>query len=152
MSQSCIDNLSPPLSVARKQPINLVKTRAHPPIKTILLVDDVDDCRLTTKWFLSSFGYAVDSVRSSEEALALFDSKIHDVVITDNSMPGMSGSEMAHIIKLRSPTTPVVMYSGTMPKDRTCVDVIILRPSHLLGLKDAIENALAQDKPPAPAP
>jgi len=114
----------------------------NPSLKTILLVDDVDDCRLTTKWFLSSFGYAFDSVRSGEDALALFDPKIHDVVVTDNSMPGMSGAEMAHIIKLRSPATPVVMYSGTLPQNPACLDTVILRPSHLLGLKDAIENVL----------
>ena len=128
-----------------------MKRRAHPSLQTILLVDDVDDCRLTTKWFLCSFGYAVEAVRSAEEALALFDSKTHDVVVTDNSMPGMSGAEMAHIIKLRSPVTPVVMYSGTMPQDRSCVDLIILRPAHLLGLKDAIENVLQQN-PPAATP
>jgi CheY-like chemotaxis protein len=121
----------------------LVNREPNPSLKTILLVDDVDDCRLTTKWFLSSFGYAVDSVRSGEDALAVFDPKIHDVVVTDNSMPGMSGAEMAHIIKLRSPATPVVMYSGTAPPDQACLDTVILRPSHLLGLKDAIENVLA---------
>lgn len=124
---------------------------AHLSLKTVLLVDDVDDCRLTTKWFLCSFGYAVEAVRSGEEALALFNSKTHDVVVTDNSMPGMSGVEMAHIIKLRSPGTPVVMYSGTEPQDRSCIDVVILRPSHLLGLKDAIENVLNQNPPPPSA-
>ena len=122
----------------------------HPSLKTNLLVDDVDDCRLTTKWFLSNFGYAVESARSAEEALALFNPAMHDVVITDNSMPGMSGAEMAHIIKLRSQSTPVVMYSGTPPGDQSCVDVMVLRPSHLLALKDAIENVLAQRSVPAP--
>jgi CheY-like chemotaxis protein len=120
-----------------------VKSSAHSSLKTILLVDDVDDCRLTTKWFLSSFGYAVDSVRSAEEALALFNPSIHDVVVTDNSMPGMSGAEMSHIIKLRSRATPVIMYSGTAPTDGSCVDFVVLRPSHLLALKEAIENTLA---------
>jgi DNA-binding response OmpR family regulator len=41
--------------------------------KTILLVDDQEDCRITTKWFLSNFGYAVDSARTAEEGLALFE-------------------------------------------------------------------------------
>src|ERR1043166_6693599 len=74
-------------------------------LKTILLVDGQDDCRITTKWFLTSFGYAVDSVQGAEQALALFDPKVHDLVVTDNSMSGMTGAEMAHIIKLRSPST-----------------------------------------------
>src|SRR6266436_1789421 len=111
---------------------------------TMLLVDDIDDSRLTTKWFLASFGYSVDSVRSAEEALALFDSKIHDIVVTDNSMPTMSGAEMAHVIKLRSASTPVLMYTGKAPEDLSCVDRLILKPAHLLELKEAIDVLLAR--------
>jgi len=112
-------------------------------LKTVLLVDDADDCRVTTKWFLSNFGYSVDSVRSAEEALVLFNPEIHDVIVTDNSMPGMTGAEMAHIIKLRSPSTPVLMYTGLPPNDRSCVDLVVQRPTHLLALKEGLERLLA---------
>ncbi len=114
--------------------------------KTVLLVDDGDEIRITTKWFLANFGYAVDSVRSVEEALALFDPRIHDVVITDNRMPGMTGAEMAHIIKLRSPKTPVLMYTGLPPDDKSCLDVVIQRPTHLLVLKEAVDKVLARPR------
>lgn len=63
--------------------------------KTILLVDDHDEYRVMAKWFLISFGFIVESARTATEALALFDPETHDLVITDNSMPGMSGAEMA---------------------------------------------------------
>jgi CheY-like chemotaxis protein len=116
-------------------------------LKTILLVDDRDDSRVTTKWFLSNFGYAVDSVRSAEEALALFDPKLHDVVVTDNSMPGMTGGEMAHVIKLRSPGTPVLMYTGLPPMDQSCLDLVIQRPTHMLALKDAVDRLLVVKSP-----
>ncbi|MGD0261296.1 MAG: response regulator [Verrucomicrobiota bacterium] len=112
-------------------------------VKTILLVDDADECRVTTKWFLTNFGYAVDAVRTAEEALALFNRAIHDLVVTDNAMPGMTGAEMAHVIKLRSPSTPVLMYSGNPPDDRSCLDLVIQRPAHLLTLKDAADKLLA---------
>jgi CheY-like chemotaxis protein len=112
-------------------------------LKTILLVDDQDDCRITTKWFLSTFGYAVDSARNAEEALEIFDPNLHDIVITDNSMPGLKGTEMAHIIKLRSRSTPVIMYTGFPPEDQSCLDVVIERTANLLVLKEAVENALA---------
>jgi hypothetical protein len=55
----------------------------------------------------------------------------------------MTGAEMAHIIKLRSPATPVLMYSGNPPADRSCLDMVIQRPTHLLTLKDAAEKLLA---------
>ena len=113
------------------------------PAKSILLVDDGDEIRVTTKWFLTNFGYAVDAVRSAEEALALFNPAIHDLVVTDNSMPGMTGAEMAHIIKLRSPSTPVLMYTGNPPEDQSCLDLVVQRPTHLLTLKDAADKLLA---------
>jgi CheY-like chemotaxis protein len=113
------------------------------PVKTILLVDDEDDIRVTTKWFLANFGYAVDAVRTAEEALAVFNPTIHDLVVTDNTMPGMTGAEMAHVIKLRSPSTPILMYTGHPPDDQSCVDQVIQRPTHLLKLRDAADKLLA---------
>ena len=113
-------------------------------LRTILLVDERDDCRLTTKWFLGSFGFVVESARSAEEALAVFDPRIHDLVITDNSMPGMSGVEMAHVIKLRSATTPVLMSACQAPGDTSCIDLVLERPVHLLELKDAAEQLIAE--------
>ena len=116
-------------------------------VKTILLVDDGDECRITTKWFLTNFGYAVDAARSAEEALAQFNPAVHDLVITDNTMPGMSGAEMARVIKVRSPSTPVLMYSGQPPEDRSCLDLVVQRPTHLLTLKDAADKLLAAERP-----
>ena len=118
------------------------KPQTPPPLETVLLVDDHNDTRTTTKWFLANFGYSLVTARSAEEALALFDPKLHDVVVTDNSMPGISGAEMAHIIKLRSPATPIVMYTGQAPTDRSCLDEVIQRPAHLLSLKEAIDRLL----------
>jgi len=116
--------------------------------KTILLVDDRDDTRLMTRWFLANFGYAVEAVRNAEEALRVFDPSTHDVVITDNRMPGMSGLEMTHVLKLRSPTTPILMYCGEPPESSPAVDFVVKRPTHLLVLKDAIDRLLAQRQRP----
>ena len=116
---------------------------SSPPLKTVLLVDDEHDVRVVTRWFLASFGYVVESVRSAEEALALFNPRIHDLVITDNSMPGMTGAEMAQVIKRRSPSTPVMMHTGNPPEDRSALDAVIQRPVHLLTVKEMAERLLA---------
>jgi CheY-like chemotaxis protein len=118
-----------------------------PRLRTVLLVDDDDVCRVTTKWFLTNFGYSVDSVRNAGEALALFNPRLHDVVVTDNCMPGMTGGEMAHVIKLRSPTTPVLMYTGMPPEDRSCLDLMIQRPTHLLALKEGVDILVSRVLP-----
>ena len=114
-----------------------------PQKRTILLVDDRDQSRVSTKWFLNNLGFEVESAHNAEEALVLFDAKIHDLVITDNSMPGMTGGEMAHIIKLRSPSTLVLMYSDSPPGDSSCLDGVLRKPNHLLVLKEAVDKLFA---------
>jgi len=114
---------------------------------TILLVDDHDAFRVTTVELLSSFGFTVESARSAEAALLLFDPNTHDVVLTDNSMPGMSGAEMAHIIKLRSPTTPVMMYTANPPEDKSCLDLVIRKPAPVLALTQGVRMLLAAKSP-----
>jgi CheY-like chemotaxis protein len=113
----------------------------------VLLVDDNDDTRVLTKWFLDNFGYAVDSAQNAEEALSRFNPKVHDLILTDNSMPGMTGTEMVQHIKRRSPSTPAVMYTGNPPPDCSGIDVVILKPTHLLDVKEAMDKLLAVRKP-----
>jgi DNA-binding NtrC family response regulator len=114
--------------------------------KTILLVDDEPQARSVTKLFLANFGFIVHSFSNAEDALTHFDSRVHNVVVTDNAMPGMSGEEMAHIVKMRSPSTPVVMYSGTRPVNSSCLDTFVEKPGSLYALKDAVEKLLARPR------
>jgi len=118
--------------------------------RTVLLVDDKHDSRITLKWFLDTFGYVVQTARSANEALTVFDSSLHDLVLTDNSMPGMTGAEMAHIIKMRSPHTPVLMYTGEPPADRSCLDIIIQKPAPLMELKNALDQLFGDTTNPRP--
>lgn len=112
----------------------------------ILVVDDNDVSRITTKWFLSNFGFVVESVRDAEVGLEAFDPALHGLVITDNSMPGMSGAEMAQAIKAISPATPILMYSGNPPEDCPYLDWVIRRPAHLLEVKDTADRLLAKNR------
>jgi CheY-like chemotaxis protein len=111
-------------------------------MKSVLLIDSNDASRIATKWFLANFGFEVHSARSGEEALALFEPKLHDLIITDYSLPGMNGQELAHVIKLRSPLTPVIMFTGVPPPDCSCLDRMILKPTHLLFVQEAAEELI----------
>jgi FixJ family two-component response regulator len=66
--------------------------------------------------------------------------------VIDNTMPGMSGAEMAHVVKMRSPCTPVVMYSAQRPLDCSCLDCFLEKPASLYTLKCAVESLLARPK------
>ncbi len=120
-----------------------MEKKIEPELRTILLVDDDLDTRLLTKMFLNNFGYEVDTANSAGEALSRFSPVLHDLVLTDNSMPGMTGGELAQIIKQKSPATPVVMCSGNPPNDCSAIDVVIKKPTYLLAIKDAIDKLLA---------
>jgi CheY-like chemotaxis protein len=120
-----------------------VEKKLESPLRTVLLVDDDVDTRLLTKMFLNNVGYEVDSANTASEALARFNPTLHDLVLTDNSMKGMTGGEMAHIIKLRSPSTPVVMCTGNPPNDCSSIDAVITKPTYLLAIKDTVDKLLA---------
>lgn len=132
----------PKLKVADLPKIKIVDINTASPSRIILLVDDDADTRQLTKLFLSNFGFEVDSAGSASEALARFNPLMHQLVLTDNSMPGMTGGEMAQIIKQKSPATPVLMCSGSPPNDTSAIDIVIKKPTYLLAIKEAIDKLL----------
>ena len=52
------------------------------------------------------------------EGLARFDPSVHQVVLTDFLMPGLTGLEVAEAIRARGCTTPIVMISGYRETER----------------------------------
>ena len=111
-------------------------------LKSILLVDYYDASRIAIKWFLTYFNFEVHSARTGEEALVLFDPTIHDLIITNNSLPGIDGQELAHVIKMRAPRTPVIVFAGELPTNHNCLDRVIVKPTQLLLLQETVEALL----------
>jgi PAS domain S-box-containing protein len=78
-----------------------------------LLVDDEELVRLSTADMLSELGYVVVEASSAEEALRLLDEGCRpDVLVTDHLMPGMSGTELAQLVRRALPGVPVLVVSG----------------------------------------
>jgi len=80
----------------------------------ILYVDDEPSmCRLAEK-VLARLGYVVTALSSSEEAINLFgwDSHSFDLVITDFTMPGITGTDLVERIRPLKPDIPVILASG----------------------------------------
>ncbi|MFZ7124572.1 MAG: response regulator [Desulfobacterales bacterium] len=78
----------------------------------LLLVDDEPGIRNVLSVFLRDLGYAVHTAGSGEEALRIFESEGHPLVVTDIKMAGMSGMELLRRIKARSPETEVIVVTG----------------------------------------
>jgi PAS domain S-box-containing protein len=80
----------------------------------VLIVDDEESLvRLATQT-LSELGYTPVGFTASAAALDAFlaDPKRFDAVITDESMPGLSGSELIRSVRQIRPTIPILLVSG----------------------------------------
>ncbi len=83
-----------------------------PPAFRILYVEDNDIVReITTELLMQSHSHVI-AARTAEEALQEFKTGAFDVVITDISLPAMSGLDLARNILDRKPTMPIIVASG----------------------------------------
>jgi PAS domain S-box-containing protein len=83
--------------------------------ETILLVEDEEAVRESTTEFLRSCGYTVLAAGNGSEAIqigAAHPGRRIDLLLTDVVMPGMSGPELADLLRSSRPDTKVLYMSG----------------------------------------
>ncbi len=87
---------------------------ATPKQEVILLVDDEKVMVDVTKQILERLGYAVVATTSSIVALEAFQEEPDefDLVITDQTMPNMTGTQLARELIAIKPDIPVILCSG----------------------------------------
>ena len=79
---------------------------------TILCVDDEETPRTLRKLILQKQGYQVITAASGVEALEVLNRENISLVLSDQMMPGMTGTELAKVIKAGRPAMPVILISG----------------------------------------
>ena len=118
--------------------------------KRILYVDDEEGLALLGEEFLSDFGYQVESVFNGQQALTRFEQAEtpFDLLVTDESMPGLSGIELAQKIYRIAPTLPVILCSGhllSMDEEgmgQTNIVAVLLKTEVCLKLPDMLVHYL----------
>lgn len=83
----------------------------------ILIVDD-DDVICDTLCELLSHENFCEMADTAEGALAKLEAAPFDLVLTDISMPGLSGMELLKRVLELHPGTPVIMISGLSDEDQ----------------------------------
>lgn len=78
----------------------------------ILLVEDSPEVSLITVEYLTELGHQVVAVVDAESAVEKAAAQRFDAVMTDVSLPGMSGIDLAKTLIARYPGLPVVIASG----------------------------------------
>ncbi len=116
----------------------------------ILLVDDEEMVRRTTRLILERMGYRVVEAGSPLRALEVIEEgRPLDLVVTDYAMPGMNGTELAERILQSRPDLPIVLSSGYL--DQNALDKaeglgvagVLQKPYERETLRAVVEEALA---------
>ena len=120
----------------------------------IMLVDDeVALVDLGTR-LLTRLGYRARGYRSAEAALAAFvaDPAEIDLLLTDLTMPGMAGSELARQMLARRPDLPVILttgYAGALGPEELAgygIRELVSKPFDLHSVAEAVARCLRRDR------
>lgn len=116
--------------------------------KRILVVDDEPGIQQSLAMLLGFDGHQVQVAGSGEEALEKFSVGAFDMVITDFSMAGMKGDELAAALKNLDPTLPILLLTAFPPAVKPSgVDLLMTKPFYVANLREAITKLC----PPAEA-
>ncbi len=121
--------------------------------ESILYVDDEEYITDMAVEMLSDLGYRVIASNSSEDALALFNENPGDIdlLITDQTMPNLTGMDLADKIRETAPDLPIILCTGfselMTPEriDGSGINQYIMKPFTQNDLAARIRTAL--DKP-----
>jgi CheY-like chemotaxis protein len=116
----------------------------------ILFVDDEEDLTMMAKKMLESLGYSVQCQTNGEDALHeyLDNPGSYDLIITDQSMPGMTGSQMTQKIRESSYTVPVILCTGYSAKiteenwRKSGIDGFVVKPFRKKDIARMIRDIL----------
>jgi signal transduction histidine kinase/DNA-binding response OmpR family regulator len=102
-----------PAPAPAKQPVKTAHVQQPLSGRVLIIEDDVYNRDLFMN-ALTLFGHRAVAAAGGAEGLELFRKDPFDVVVTDLSMPGMNGFDVAKEIKKCAPSVPVILMSGAV--------------------------------------
>jgi DNA-binding NtrC family response regulator len=116
---------------------------------TLLIVDDDSLIRDTLHELLSPI-HECHTADRAEQALAYLDIETYDAVLTDISMPGLSGRQLLDYIQAKHATTPVIVISG-QSNEADAKELIqagafayFAKPFRLEDIEEAVDRAISR--------
>lgn len=115
-----------------------------PPKSTILCVDDEPNALMLRRLVLEKAGFTVVTAPSSAEALRVLSSTAIDLVLSDQLMPGGTGTDLAQKVKALHPNLPFVIISGVneLPPDSMRADLFLSKVEGPVAMCDKISGLL----------
>jgi CheY-like chemotaxis protein len=119
--------------------------------ESVMIVDDEQSLVELAEEVVAGLGYEPVGFVSSNAALAAFraDPERFDAVITDETMPELTGSELAAHIRALRPALPILLMSGRASApliaraEETGINEVLRKPLHAREIAEALARALA---------
>ena len=120
----------------------------------VLLVDDNEDLGAMMVEYLHEVGHGATAASTAEQAIELLEGQDFDVIVTDVSLPGMSGIALAKSVASRWPHVGIVISSGYsdllarnyFPAELESAVLLMAKPCELKELPATLLEALARRK------
>ena len=93
-----------------------LQSQTSPPRRILVVDDDLAIRQLSTE-VLIHFGYDVDTAQDGAAAWQALNTDRYDLLITDQNMPKVTGVELLTKLRAARMTLPVIMATGTVPKE-----------------------------------
>jgi DNA-binding response OmpR family regulator len=130
-----------------------VQCPAHPPHR-ILVVDEDSDLRLLYADALARPGYHVDAAEDGAAAWEALQANSYNLLITEHSMPKLTGIELVRKLRAAHMAVPVVMTAGRLPTHELArnpllqLAAMLPKPFYISELLETVRVALrATDSP-----
>lgn len=153
VEQGTLFELYFPLVEFRQGVKNVVQPNQLGGHERILLVDDEEMLAKVWSNMLGGSGYQVTSETSSTKALEIFKKNpdCYDLVITDQTMPELTGKELAQEVMAIRPDMPIILCTGYSSrineKEALSLGIksLLIKPLDLHDLLQAVKGVLYAD-------
>jgi two-component system, NtrC family, response regulator PilR len=116
-------------------------------LAVLLIVDDEEGIR-DALYDLFEEEHRCHTAGTAEQAIKWLDAEEYDVVLTDISMPGLSGIELLGVVRQRQPKTPVIVITGLSDREHAkglmqmgAFDYMV-KPFRLEAVEKSVKRAL----------
>ena len=118
---------------------------------SVLVVDDQPVMRDMLQKALTRYNYSVHCAGSAQEALVILANEKVDVVLSDEVMPGMQGTEFLTLVKDRFPDTVRIILTGQASLESAIRAInegeiyrFLTKPCNIVDLTVTVRQAIEQ--------
>lgn len=115
-----------------------------PQFNILVIDDDLSLCEFTSL-ILAREGYRLQVAHDATQALKQVEQHAYDLIITDLTLPGLPGDQLARFIREEGHRCPILLMTGSLlnaKPDHT--DAILLKPFSISELRKIVAELLAR--------